>query len=365
MEQEYQNPFTPTFGYDPAILAGRTEIMQIMRRAFAQGRGAPDLSTILIGARGTGKTVLLNAIEDEALAEGWLSANVTANPGMLEDVYEQSAKAAAEFLAPEKSHVTGVTIGNILGVQWERGETFTGNWRTRMGEILDVLAEKDIGLLITVDEVDASLDELVHLSADYQHFVREKRKIALVMAGLPRETAALLRDKTVSFLRRSAQYRLGRISDSDMLDALVQTVREGGKALDAEAASTAVRGIDGYPYMMQLVGYHMFNASEGPRIGVDDVTQGIELALHDMRSRIYESTLADLSPKDIQLLLAMGDDGSISLTRDVIERSGMNEKTFSVYRKRLIDQGVIGDRGRGKLGLDLPGFKSYVEEVMA
>lgn len=40
-------------------------------------------------------------------------------------------------------------------------------------------------MLFTVDEVDPTLDEMVQLAAFYQHFVREGRKVALLMAGLP------------------------------------------------------------------------------------------------------------------------------------------------------------------------------------
>ena len=58
-------------------------------------------------------------------------------------------------------------------------------------------------MLFTVDEVDPTLDEMVQLAAFYQHFVREGRKVALLMAGLPHNISSLLNNKTVSFLRRS------------------------------------------------------------------------------------------------------------------------------------------------------------------
>lgn len=42
-----------------------------------------------------------------------------------------------------------------------------------MEVIIEQLNERDIGLLITVDEIDPDLDEMVELSAVYQHFIRE------------------------------------------------------------------------------------------------------------------------------------------------------------------------------------------------
>lgn len=81
-----------------------------------------------------------------------------------------------------------------------------------MGELLDALAETDTGLLITVDEVRDDLDEMIQLASAFQHFVRERRKVALFMAGLPAHVSALLQDKSVSFLRRANFYNIGIVS---------------------------------------------------------------------------------------------------------------------------------------------------------
>lgn len=50
--------------------------------------------------------------------------------------------------------------------------------------------------MITVDEIDASLDEMTKLVTVYQHFVREDRKVALLMAGLPYRVSSLLSGKS-------------------------------------------------------------------------------------------------------------------------------------------------------------------------
>lgn len=73
-----RNPFTPTFGMVPPFLAGRDRILAEMTRAFEDGLGNPNLSTILIGPRGTGKTALLSCIADEAQEKGWLAVNTVA-----------------------------------------------------------------------------------------------------------------------------------------------------------------------------------------------------------------------------------------------------------------------------------------------
>lgn len=97
--------------------------------------------------------------------------------------------------------------------------------------LLDQLAEQDIGLLITVDEVKVTVPEMKRLAQVYQHFVTEGRKVALLMAGLPQAVSALFGDDDVSFLRRARKHVLGRIPDGEIRDALLLTVNEGGRSI--------------------------------------------------------------------------------------------------------------------------------------
>ena len=45
-----RNPFTPSFGMVPPFMAGRGKLLDEMSRAFEDGLGNPNLSTIIIGA---------------------------------------------------------------------------------------------------------------------------------------------------------------------------------------------------------------------------------------------------------------------------------------------------------------------------
>lgn len=96
----HKNPFTPTFGMVPPFMAGRDRLLEEMGRAFEDGPGNPNLSSILVGARGTGKTALLSRIADEARSRGWLAINTVAADGMLEDIIQQAGKAAAHLDLP-------------------------------------------------------------------------------------------------------------------------------------------------------------------------------------------------------------------------------------------------------------------------
>ncbi|MDO4290221.1 MAG: ATP-binding protein [Eggerthellaceae bacterium] len=362
-----RNPFTPTFGRIPPFMAGRDDVIRDIVRAFDQGIGNPNLSTIFVGARGTGKTALLTYLCEESLAHGWVAASVSALPGMLEDIEERALVAAGEFVeTPDAMHLKGINIGQLLGVEWERAPVAPGNWRTRMTNILDMLAEHGVGLLIAVDEVRVDLDEMVQLASVYQHFVREGRKVALLMAGLPSKVAALLQDESVSFLRRANYYQLGRVDDDEIRIALSRTVEAAGRAVADAALDEAVSSISGFPYMMQLVGYHAWEAFPGnEEIALLDVKQAEEYAARDVEKKILETTYRELSKGDLRFLSAMlEDEDEESDLADIARRMGKKSNYASQYKRRLVAQGIVEDRGHGVLAIEVPLFKEYLRKRM-
>lgn len=60
------NPFKPTAGMNPPELIGRDAVLDDFAEALENGPGAPDRLMRISGVRGTGKTVLLNALGDLA-----------------------------------------------------------------------------------------------------------------------------------------------------------------------------------------------------------------------------------------------------------------------------------------------------------
>lgn len=179
-----KNPFTPTFGSVPPFLAGREHILRDINRGFINGPGDPNLSTIFTGARGTGKTALLSLLSETALEHDWIAANVSAMPGMLEDIIERTKEAADSYLSQPHARINGVQIGPV-GIDWTYAQEAQGNWRTRMNGIFKQLEKHDIGLLITIDEVTVDLEEMLQFASVYQHFVREGKKVALLMQDCP------------------------------------------------------------------------------------------------------------------------------------------------------------------------------------
>lgn len=357
-----RNPFTPTFGIVPPVLAGRDAILDEMSNAFEDGLGNPNLSTILVGARGTGKTALLSCVADEARSLGWIAVNVMASEGMLEDIIQQVAKEASQIVEPELGRrLTGVNFGQILGLEWALEERGAANWRSRMEALLDKLGELHVGLLITVDEVSVHVDEMVQLASTYQLFVREGRNVALVMAGLPTSVTDLVDDERVTFLRRARQRQIGTIGDVEIERALRKTVEGSGKGIEELALRLAVEASGGFAYMMQLVGYALWAESGSDAvIAREHALRGVRQAQEEFERGVLSATYRDMSKGDRAFARAMLQDTDESRLSEVASRLGRGTNYASTYKSRLLKQGVIEESG-GAFTFALPFFREFLE----
>lgn len=128
----------------------------------------------------------------------------------LQNLLKRTKEATAAHIdTTDSPKLKGLTVAQLFGLEWESAPREQLNWRSRMNALFKGFDQYGIGLLITVDEVSASLDEMISFAATYQLFVREGKRVGLLMAGLPHQVSALLRNQTVSFLRRSVQVQRG------------------------------------------------------------------------------------------------------------------------------------------------------------
>jgi hypothetical protein len=183
------------------------------------------------------------------------------------------------------------------------------------------------------------------------------------MAGLPYNISLLLRDDSISYIRRAFQHRLNPIDLDEVELSMRKTVELAGRRIDSEALVVAAKGTGGFPFMIQLVGYQMWRQSpENKTIRLPDAEAGIRFATADMERMIFEATLRELSRRDMDFLLAMTEDDGVSKMAEIAGRMGASITYAGQYRLRLIEQGIIGDRGTGKVGFEVPMLREYLLE---
>ncbi|MDR1188591.1 MAG: ATP-binding protein [Bifidobacteriaceae bacterium] len=359
------NPFTPTFGSQPLFLAGRHQVIDDVLEGLDNRPGDPNRSTLFVGPRGSGKTVLLARVSEAAQRAGWVAARVTATPGMSERLLEQIRRAGAEFLGPvAKSRLTSL---NVSGVGFSREvETATATWGYRFTELVEKLNSQGVGVLVAVDEVNVDTPDMIGLATEYQQMVTDRRDVALLMAGLPGKVGQMLRSDTVSFLRRAFRRQLGAVTIQDAAEAIERTLLATDRRIEPVALNMAAATSEGYPFLIQLVGYHLWrSAREDAAIGVRDAERASLAAQADMDRMILDNTIHELSKKDLAFLVAMTEDGDESSMGDIAKRMGASPSLAGKYRRRLMDQGLIADSGYGRVRFELPMLRRYAAANVA
>jgi hypothetical protein len=363
-----RNPFKPTAGAIPPLLVGRGPVLDEFEESMDDGPGAPSRLSIFTGARGVGKSVMLVEVSDHALRRGWVTIAETATPGLVERLTQAAVEALQELdpATVRTRSVTGFTLPGGAGLTFSERPTVVMQWRQQVGRLLDVLERNGTGLLITVDEVHRiGREELRDLSTTYQHLVGEGRDVALVMAGLPSAVSDLLNDGVLTFLRRANKFELGEVGLDDVSKALRTTIEDEGRTNTPSALHDATAATGGYPFMIQLVGYHIWRQTGGTVIDDAAVAAGIPVARRKLGSLVHATAVADLSDVDRTYLLAMAQDDGASATGDVARRLRVSTKYAGTYRARLIDAGVIEPTRYGYVDFAIPYLREYLREHAA
>lgn len=246
-----QNPFTPAAGKMPPVLAGRESLICDFEEALDNGAGAPGRLMLISGQLGFGKTAMLAGLGRRAEEHGWTVLSDTASHGLCDrllSVLEESEIAAV--------NPSAASLGLRKAIE------------SRFGNMSD-----GMGVLFAIDEARAASEEdLVAVATAIQHVLRDedmrdvpddrKHGVALVLAALPSMIDEVLNNKVLTLLRRSQQHVLAEIHLADVRAAYVDTVRESGKKISQDDASLVAQAADGYPSMVQLVGYYMWQSAE-------------------------------------------------------------------------------------------------------
>ncbi|MER0089635.1 AAA family ATPase [Corynebacterium rhinophilum] len=373
-----KNPFTATLGATPPYLAGRKDSIEEFAYALDDGPGSHERISLVVGPRGIGKTVLLNAFEDTASDRGWRILNDTASAGFAE-------RLRAEIINTLQLNRTALKGFNLhlfqlgIGMEWDPRTLSAESYplRRALKDLLHAQRELDrishgepTGVLITLDEMHHQRsDEVIDFGATIQHLVREGENIAVVMAGIPSSIKPLLASQDdsnpVTFLRRANRIELDRVADTDVRKALKAPVEETEVNWDKDALNSAVSACQGYPFMIQLVGLWAFRHRTDNTISVDAAQEGISKARRKLGQLVHEPALAELSPIDRTFLLHMAQDNGPSSMSDITARLGKSSQYASNYRRRLLDSELIEIPASGQVDFALPYLRDYLREHAA
>jgi len=360
------NPFRASFGAVPPFLAGRDLVLDDFEAALDHGPGAEGRATLVMGARGTGKTVLLTEMEAIARDHDWQVVSLHTSAGSLLEEARTQAVEILRDLDPEATRfrATGGSVGSIASLHGEVVDQYGAPALSPASTLsrLTTLLGADTGLLFTLDEVQSvDLEHLAAFAQIYQDLVRAEQNVAFVGAGVGAGVRTLLDSPKTTFLRRARRVEIGMVDLGSAAAAIQATVAATEKSIDVAAAVRAAEISCGYPYLIQYVGAQTWaHAGDADEILLEDAEGAREGAIAQMATNVIEPALRSLAARKREYLEAMLLDDGPSAVADIAARLGVAAGYQSVYRERLLDDELIRPGERGTVEFALP----YLREAL-
>jgi type II secretory pathway predicted ATPase ExeA len=383
-----RNPFAPGAGSPPPELAGRDDIIssaEVALKRVIQGRH--DKSQILLGLRGTGKTVLLRAIERLAEENNYVISSIEAPEGkpLAELLYPkihqvlrklsliEGAKAQAHLaMRALRSFASAfrVSVGDIsLAVDPEIGTADSGILEYDLGELFVRVGEAakaaGKGWALLIDEVQyLSKEELSALIVAIHRVNQKQLPIMFFGAGLPQ--IAGMSGNAKSYAERLFDFPpVGPLDDTAAISAINQPIEDEGELISDAALLEIFAKTEGYPYFLQEWGYQSWNIADASPIDLADVERATASALKRLDEGFFRVRFDRLTPKEREYVIAMASVGSRGPYRssDVADKLGESVQSLGPRRAGIIRKGMIYSPAHGDIDFTVPMFGDYLQRV--
>lgn len=340
------NPFTLNFGLEPTSYISRHFQTDEVVGNFSSDP-SPSHIYMITGVRGSGKTVFLSEISDYFRGQDWIVFDLSIESDLLSAFAARLYNEQKLRVLFENARLNFSFLG--FGVEIKGAPPVT-DLGTAIEEMLRIVKKQGKKVLISIDEVVNSAS-MRRFASEFQILLRNKYPIYLLMTGLYENIYELQNVKTMTFLYRAPKIALTPLNAGAVAESyqkILGTTRENAREL---AALTR-----GYPYAYQVTGYLCWTMK------LDHVTGELTASFDQyMDEYVYGKIWEEQSPVKKKILTAMAEEETGSVTA-IRQRIPMSSQEFSVYRSRLIRQGIISADGYGKLSFTLPRFDVFIRE---
>jgi hypothetical protein len=378
------NPYTPNAGSRPQALAGRDQELEQFRVLVGRlKRGATEQSMVIRGLRGVGKTVLLNAFEDRAESEGFLTFyhEMTPDSSLVGEITRDAQAAMARLklnaratkaMREALAHLGTIKVVGPEGIELsvDLRAADEGTIARDLSELLlqlgRVAAEKSTGVVFLLDEVQFVKEvEYRSVITALHRATRKNVPITLAAAGLPQ--IPRLTGEARSYAERLFSFPvIGSLSATDATAALVEPARQQQVEYEPEAIDLALAWTGGYPFYIQQLGKHAWNVASASPISTADLEAAMPAAQRALDLSIYEVRIQRATDQERRYMRAMAELGSGPYkSGDVAARLGRKTSEVSVVRQRLLEKGLVyATEDYGYVDFTVPRFGEFMARYM-
>jgi len=379
-----RNPYTPNAGSRPPELAGRDgELEQFRVLVGRLKRGATEQSMIIRGLRGVGKTVLLNAFEDRAESEGFLSYyhELTPDSSLVGEIVRDAEGALARLKLSARAlktmreafgHLATIRLTGPegIGLAVDIHKADEGTIARDLSELFLALgaaaASRTSGVVFLLDEVQfISEIEYRSLISALHRATQKNMPITVAAAGLPQ--IPRLTGEARSYAERLFTFPvIASLSEKDARAALIEPARHQQVAYEEGAVARALSWTRGYPFYIQQLGKHAWNLAERSPITREDVEAAIPIAQAALDTSIYEVRIQRVAEQERSYMRAMAELGEGPYkSGDVAAKLGRRTSEVSMTRQRLLDKGLAyATEDYGHVDFTVPRFDEFMRRYM-
>ena len=383
-----RNPFAPGAGRPPPELAGRMGLMDDLQTSLRRVTiGRPTQSSIFVGLRGVGKTVVL--VKAKAVAEelGYTTIAIEAHegrklpdlllPGLLGALHAFSMREGAKDLARRgirvlKSFLNGIKVsvsGIELTIEAEAGAADSGSLEVDLPNLVVAVAQAARAaqrpLAILIDELQylPPLEFSALIMAMHQ-VAQQNLPVILIGAGLPQVLGVA--GKSKSYAERLFRYpQIGALSQADGRDAILKPVLAEAARIDEDAIAEILRISVRYPYFIQQWSYDSWNMAQDDRITRDDVTRANAVSIAALDGNFFRVRYDRCTRCERRYMRALATFGEgAHRSGDIAGRLGLRSQALGPVRSSLIKKGMIYAPAHGDTAFTVPMFDAYMVRVM-
>jgi hypothetical protein len=378
------NPYTPNAGSRPPELAGRDHELEQFRVLIGRlKRGATEQSMIVRGLRGVGKTVLLNAFEDHAESEGFLSYyhELTPDSSLVAEITRDAQSAlsrlrlgarAVKAVRDGLAHLGTIRVvgpeGVELAVDLRAGDegTLTRDLSELFLQLGAAAASKQSGVVFLLDEVQFAREIEYRSVISALHRATQKNvPLTFAAAGLPQ--IPRLTGEARSYAERLFTFPvIANLGEADAQAALVEPVRQHDVDYEPRAIELALEWTGGYPFFIQQLGKHAWNLAHGSPITARVVEAAMPAAQAALDTSIYEVRIQRATEQERRYMRAMAELGEGPYrSGDVAAKLGRKTGDVSMTRQRLLDKGLVyATEDYGHVDFTVPRFHEFMARHM-
>lgn len=343
------NPFTLSFGKSPNEIISRYEYVEEILSTF-KSENPSSQAYLIEGLRGSGKTVLMTTIEKElAKDKNWIIVDLNSTQDLLSDFAMRLVDSCKKLTDVFKKGFNVSVAGFGIGLN---GENQNRDSVSIICELLESLKKKNKRVLITIDEV-MNGENMRHFASEFQILLRKDFPVFLLMTGLYENIYSIQNDPALTFLLRTPKIKLEPLS----LVQITKTYQNVFKT-DIDMAKKLAKLTKGYAFAFQALGLLYFDYKDS--LSLEKIILKFDDLLDDF---VYKKIWQGLSEQDKNVILAITD--SKMAVSEICKKLNMTSSTFSKYRQRLLDRGIIQAPQHGYVEIILPRFaeltKYYVE----